>query len=139
MKKIISILLSLSLCLSFTACGKSKPKEISCEEIIEAYEDAGYEVDFHNHNDPIYYDLNQSCHIKITDPDDPEDKYLYITRYFTDKDAKAASKENKFNPVLWMFFSIFGEYRWLNTGYYGDLTYETFDTKMLKPLKGLTK
>jgi len=139
MKKIISAFLILSFVLSLTACGRSEPKEISCEEIIEAYKNEGYNVEFHNHDDPIYYDSNQSCQIMITDPKDPENNYLYITRYFTEKGAKAASRENEFNPVLWMFFSIFGEHRWLITGHYGDLTYETFDMKMLKPLKELTK
>jgi len=138
MKKIISIILLLSLCFSFTACVKSKPKEISCEEIIAAYEDAGYNV-FHNHDDPVYYDLNQYCDLKVTDPDDPENNYLYITRYFTEEDAKAASKEERFNIILWLFFGVFGEWRWLHTGCYGDLTYSTFDPKMIKPLKELMK
>lgn len=138
MKKIISILLLLSLAFSLTACGKSEPKEITCEEIIAAYDDAGYNV-FHNHDDPVYYDLNQYCYIKISDPDDPENNYLYVTRYFTEEDAKAAAEDLEFNPVLWGFFCIFGEWRWLHTGYYGDLTYETFDKKMIKPLKELMK
>lgn len=138
MKKIIAILLLLFLALSLTACGNSEPKEITCEEIIAAYDDAGYNV-FHNHDAPVYYDLNQYCYIKISDPDDPENNYLYVTRYFTEEDAKAAAEELEFNPVLWGFFGIFGEWRWLHTGYYGDLTYETFDKKMIKPLKELMK
>ena len=138
MKRIISALLLLSLCFSFFSCSSTAPKEISCEEIIVAYKDAGYNV-FHNHDDPIYYDLKQYCYIKVTDPDDPENDYLYITRYFTKEDAKAAGEEIKFHPILWLFFGIFGESRWLHTGCYGDLTYETFDKKMLKPLKELTK
>ena len=138
MKKIIAILLLLFLALSLTACGNSEPKEITCEEIIAAYDDAGYNV-FHNHDDPVYYDLNQYCYIKISDPDDPENNYLYVTRYFTEEDAKAAAEDLEFNPVLWGFFCIFGEWRWLHTGYYGDLTYETFDKKMIKPLKELMK
>ena len=138
MKKIIAILLLLFLALSLTACGNSEPKEITCEEIIAAYDDAGYNV-FHNHDAPVYYDLNQYCYIKISDPDDPENNYLYVTRYFTEEDAKAAAEDLEFNPVLWGFFCIFGEWRWLHTGYYGDLTYETFDKKMIKPLKELMK
>lgn len=139
MKKIISIILLLSFALSFTACDNSEPKEISCEDIIKAYEDAGYSVAFHNHDDPVYYDLNEYCNIEILDPDDPENNYLYITRYFTEEDAKAACKEQQFNPVLWLFFGVFGEWRWLRVRCYGDITYETFDYKMMKPLNDLTK
>ena len=140
MKKIISIVLLLSLCFSFTACGNSaEPKEISCEEIIKAYEDAGYTVLYHGHeNDTVYNDLGQYCAFEIRDPDN-EDNYMYVHRYFNEEDAKAANEEAKFHPILWLFFGIFGEWRWLHTGCYGDLTYETFDPKMIKPLKELMK
>ena len=138
MKKIISIVLLLSLCFSFTACGNStEPKEISCEDIIKAYEDAGYTVLYHGHeNDTVYNDLGQYCAFEIRDPDN-EDNYMYVHRYFNEEDAKAANEEAEFHPVLWLFFGIFGEWRWLHTGCYGDLTYETFDRKMIKPLKEL--
>ena len=139
MKKIISILLLLSLCFSFTACGKSEVKEISCEEIIAAYEDAGYTVLYHGHeNDTVYNDLGQYCAFEIRDPDN-EDNYMYVHRYFNEEDAKAASKERQFNPILWLFFGIFGEWRWLHVGCYGNIEYETFDRKMIKPLKELMK
>ena len=138
MKKIISIVLLLSLCFSFTACGNStEPKEISCEEIIAAYEDAGYTVLYHGHeNDTVYNDLGQYCAFEIRDPDN-EDNYMYVHRYFNEEDAKAAADERQFNPILWLFFGIFGEWRWLHVGCYGDIEYETFDPKMLGPLKGL--
>ncbi len=139
MKKIISILLLLSLCFSFTACGKSEPKEISCEEIIAAYKEAGYAIKYHNHGDPIYYDDNEACHMEIYDPEDPERDYIYITRYFTAEDAEAMEKERRFNVVLWIFFGVFGEWRWLRNGAYGEVYYETFDYKMVKPLKNLMK
>ena len=137
MKKILSIILLLSFASSLTACGKSEVKEISCEEIIAAYEDAGYTVLYHDHeNDTVYNDLGQYCAFEIRDPDN-EDNYMYVHRYFNEEDAKAANEEAEFHPVLWLFFGIFGEWRWLHTGCYGDLTYETFDWKIIKPLKEL--
>ena len=139
MKKIISILLLLSLCFSFTACVKSEPKEISCEEIIAAYKDAGYTVLYHGHeSDTAYNDIGIYCSFEIRDPDNA-DNYMYIDRYFTEEDAKAAIKEQQFNPILWLFFGIFGEWRWLHTGCYGDLTYSTFDREMIKPLRDIMK
>ena len=138
MKKIISIILLLSLCFLFTACGNSsEPKEISCEDIIAAYEDAGYTVLYHGHeNDTVYNDLGQYCAFEIRDPDN-EDNYMYVHRYFTVEEAKAAAEERQFNPVLWLFFGIFGEWRWLHVGCYGDIEYETFNPEMLKPLREL--
>ena len=106
MKKIISILLLLSLCFSFTACVKSEPKEISCEEIIAAYEDAGYSVLYHGHeNDESYHDLGMYCCFEIRDPDN-EDNYMYVSRYFSAEDAKAACEERQFNVILGSFLAF---------------------------------
>ena len=139
MKKIIAILALISLCFSFTACGSQTPKEISCEDIIEAYKEAGYCVLYHGHEaDENYHDLGMYCCFEIRDPNN-EDNYMYVSRYFSEEDAKASSEDRKFNLILWLFFGIFGEWRWLHTGCYGDMTYETFDRKMLKPLKELMK
>ena len=143
MKKALIVLLTCSLLLPLllplTSCGGKSATEISCEEIIAAYEDAGYSV-FHNHDDPFYYDLNEACYIKVTDPDDPENNYMYITRYFTEEDAEAACEEREFHPLLWLFFGYVGsEWRWLHVRQYGDVVVETFEWDMLKPMKELMK
>ena len=135
MKRILSILLIFTLAFSMLGCQK-EDKHLTCEEIIAAYEEAGYGV-FHNHDDPFYYDLNEYCYIKVTDPDNPDDNYIYIDRYFTKEDAKTVYEEHKYNAVLWLFFGIFGEWRWMKRGMYDDFIYETFDRDILKPLKGL--
>lgn len=139
MKNVISILLLLSLCFSFTACIKSEPREISCEEIISAYEENGFVLCYHNHDDPLYYEFNESCHIEIEDPEDPDRNYIYITRYFTEEDARAMEKERRFNVIIWLFFGVFGEWRWMKNGAYGEVYYETFDSEILKPFKELTR
>lgn len=137
MKKLIAILILLTLVFSFTSCDSPQPREISCEEIIAAYKEAGYSVLYHGHeNDTVYNDLGIYCSFEIRDPDN-EDNYMYVDRYFNEEDAKAASKEQQFNPILWLFFGVFGEWRWLHTGCYGDIVYSTFEYRMLKPLKEL--
>ena len=139
MRKIIALLLLLSLVFGITACANGEPREISCEEIIAAYKAAGYSVLYHGHEgDTAYHDLGKYCCFEIRDPDN-EDNYMYIDRYFTEEQAKVGYEEGKFHPVLWLFFGIFGEWRWLHTGYYGDIVYSTFDYEMLKPLKELMK
>ena len=139
MKKLITVLLLISLCFSFSSCIKTEPREISCEEIIAAYKDAGYSVLYHGHeNDTAYNDLGIYCSFEVRDPES-EDNYLYIDRYFTAEQAKDASKEQRSNPILWLFFGVFGEWRWLHTGCYGDIAYSTFEYKMLKPLRELMR
>ncbi len=140
MKKILSIFLFILLVLSLVACGNSEPKEISCEEIIAAYEEAGYSVLYHGHeNDTVYNDLGIYCSFEIRENPDNADNYVYIDRYFTEEQAKAANQEQQFHPILWLFFGVFGEWRWLHTGCYGDIVYSTFEYKMLKPLQELMK
>ncbi len=139
MKRWIAIFLLLSLALSLSACSQSEPKEISCEEIIAAYKDAGYTVLYHGHEtDESYHDLGMYCCFEIREPDN-ENNYMYVNRYFNEEDAKAASEERQFNVILWLFFGIFGEWRWLHVGCYGNIEYETFDWKMIKPLYELMK
>ena len=78
MKKIISILLLLSLALSLTACTSFEAKEISCEEIIAAYEEAGYSVLYHGHeNDENYHDLGMYCCFEIRDPNNENNIRLW--------------------------------------------------------------
>ena len=94
---------------------------------------------YHGHaDDENYHELGMYCCFEIRDPDN-DDNYMYVQRYFNEEDAKAAAKDRKYNPVLWAFFGLFGEWRWLHTGCYGDIEYETFDRKMLHPLKELVK
>ena len=93
MKKLTSILLIILLLLSlltFSSCTKTASSEISCEEIIKAYKDAGYSVLYHGHeNDESYNDLGKYCCFEIRDPDN-EDNYLQVDRYFSEEDAEAA-------------------------------------------------
>ena len=135
MKKIISILLLLSLCFSFASCdNNSEPKKISCEDIIAAYENAGYFVDYHSHDeDPEEY----YCYIIIYENEDSASDLMEITFYNTAEGAKEAAESRKYNVALWMVSAMHGEFRWLNTGCYGNLTYSSFNKNMLKPLKEL--
>ena len=98
MKKIISILLLLSLCFSFTACGNSaEPKKISCEEIIKSYKDAGYFVDYHSHSEDSaeYY-----CYIIIYEKEDSTSDLVEITFYNTVEGAKEAAESKRQSEQL---------------------------------------
>jgi hypothetical protein len=139
MKKIISALVLLSLIIPCVGCKKTEARYISCEEIISEYKNAGYSVLYHGHeNDECYNELGMYCCFEIRDPNN-EDNYMYVDRYFDVEDAEAAHKEHQSNPILWLFFGIFGEWRWLKTECYGDMTYESFDYKIMQPMKDLIR
>ena len=134
MKKLISILLIITIACSFISCGTQEAKEISCEKIIDAYEDAGYFVSYHSHSEDLeeYY-----CYIIIHENEDSTSDLMEITFYNTEEGAKKAAENRRYNIVTWVFAAMYGEFRWLHTGRYGDLTYSTFDYKMIKPLMEL--
>ena len=139
MKKIVAILLSLMLIFNITACAEKQVEPITCEELITVYKDAGYSVLYHGHEgDECYHDLGMYCCFEIRDPNN-ENNFMYVNRYFNEEDAKAANQEQRYNVILWLFFGIFGEWRWMRKGVYGDIYYTTFDKEILKPLKELIK
>ena len=101
MKKILSIILLLSFALSLTAWGNStEPKEISCEEIIKAYEDAGYFVTHGEHKTQA--ESSQLCYIKANLTEDSDSDYIYFITYFTEEQAEEAAETDKYNLAVWL-------------------------------------
>lgn len=138
MKKIISIILLLSFALSFTACGNSsEPKEISCEDIIKAYEDAGYFVAHGEHKDEA--ESSQLCYIKASLTEDSNSDYIYFITCFTEEQAEEAAETDKYNLAVWLYATVSGESRWLKTGTYGKIEYSYYNSKLIKPFNELIK
>ena len=99
MKKIISIILLLSFALSLTACGNSaEPKEISCEDIIKVYEDAGYFVTHGEHKTQA--EGSQLCYIKASLTEDSDSDYIYFITCFTDEQAEEAARSEEHTSEL---------------------------------------
>ena len=100
MKKILSIILLLSFALSLTACGNSTdPKEITCEDIIKAYEDAGYYVTHGEHKDES--ESSQLCYIKANLTEDSDSDYIYFITCFSEEQAEEAREIDEYNLIIW--------------------------------------
>ena len=142
MKRVISVLLllamGLSLLLSLSSCTAPKTADsISCEEIIAAYEAAGYTLGHHLHEDPVYLEDGIVCGLMFEDPKNPNKNYIYLNRYNTNNEAYNATREERYNVVIWLFAALHGEARWLKSEQLGTLHCTTFDRKMLKPLQSI--
>ena len=135
MKRILSIVLLLTCVVSLAACGKTKVKEISCEEIIAAYESAGYYVVHGEHSNEE--DSSQLCYIKASISEDSNSYYIYFVICFTEKQAKAAAETDKYNLLIWLYGTANGEGRWLKTGTYGNIEYSYYNARLIKPFKEL--
>ena len=138
MKRMVALLCLCAMVLPLVSCGKAEVREISCEEIVKVYEDAGYTVEHHNHRENDT-EADVWCSMLIEDPKNPRRNYLYIDRYVTPEQAAAAAKRTAHNPVIWFVFGIHGEWRWLKSKHYGDMHYHTFDREMMKPLRAMMR
>lgn len=135
MKKIISIIFLLSFCASFAACGKEEPREISCEDIIGAYEDAGYYVIHGEHKTQA--ESSQLCYIKASLTEDPDSDYIYFITCFTEEQAEEARETDEYNLAIWLYATVSGESRWLKTGTYGKIEYSYYNSELIKPFNKL--
>lgn len=140
MKKLISVLLLFSLAFSFSSCTRWESKtDVSCEDIIAAYENAGYTLGHHLHEDPVYIEEGICCSLMFKDPKKPDKDYIYIERHYTTDGAWQANKDNSYNPILWFVFALNGEARWLHSGRFGEIHYTTFERRLTKPLRDILR
>ena len=94
MNKFIALCLTALLCLCCLAsCNNTaEPKEITCEDIIRAYEDAGYFVTHGAHQDEG--ESSQLCYIKANATEASDRDYIYFTVCFTDYTTNIRFRRN---------------------------------------------
>ena len=138
MKKLLACILILVLVLTcLTACSETETKEISCEDIIRAYEDAGYYVTHGEHKTQA--ESSQLCYIKANLTEDPDSDYIFFITCFTEEQAEEAAETDKYNLVVWLYASVSGESRWLKTGTYGKIEYSYYNSELIKPFNEIVK
>ncbi len=131
MKKTFSLLLILLCLLPLAACS-AEPKEITCEDIIAAYEKEGYEV-FHNEEEGFDYD----CYITVESKNGKDD--IYIHRFSTAEEAAKRGEEREYHVLIWQFSVIYGDPMWVYTEVYDVYEIEYTDKALYKPFESLTK
>ncbi len=133
MKRAISFLMIISiLILALPSCTSKTVTAPTCDELITAYEDAGFSI-FHSEDTEDASDWN--CYVKVWD----EDEYDYVFFYFFDtpEKAKARDDEREYNVLIYLFSVIYGNPQWLHTETYGNIEYEYSNSDLIKPFKEL--
>lgn len=103
MKRVIPILLILLLLFS----GSAKQTEISREEIVSAYQNAGYSVWTGVYDAPL--DEGEIAYVQANHPDGD---YIYFSFFETPQQAKEF-KDTYYHPGMMGLFSvIFGDPSW---------------------------
>ncbi len=135
MKKIISVILLISIfTVSMSSCKKKEVSAPTCDEVIAAYEEAGYHI-YHieNENQGEVYD--ELCYLKVW----LDDEYDYVYFYFFEnaEDAEAYAEIRQYNVFIYLFSVIYGDPSWLYTKTYDNIEYEYENSDLLKPFNKL--
>ena len=138
MKKLVALLLAVLFILPLSACDRSRGKQFTCDEIIAAYESAGYTVS-HTHSS---YAEGGVCSLTVYKAGDDyyeSHDYLLIEIFENEEYAKAYNDKRQFNWAVWLIFVMCGEPRWLHTEQYGNVHVEYYPNEYIKPLKQLIR
>lgn len=130
MKKRIAIVLCLCLLLPLVGCGK-QTREITCADVVAAYEAAGYSV---SHRDYPEEEYGYLCMVRIEEEDGDSIEFHF---HETAEKAQAEAKERQWNVLLWLFSVIYSDPTWLETETYQNIEIEYDDDDLYKPFKQL--
>ena len=126
MKRILILLLSLPFVLiNFQACAKEPPKEITCQDVIDAYSQYEEYSVFHKEND---HKAHRVCYVEVKEADGD---YVYFQFYDTAEHAK--EDKRNYNVFVWFLSVLHGESRWLHTDTYNNISYEYLDKDLMNP------
>ncbi len=132
MRKGIVCLLLISMHLSLCACS-GDVKTITCDEVVAAYEAAGY-APVHKHPSEGY---DYDCYIRVEDMEKDEEIMLYF--FSSAEAAESRAEERQFNVLLWLFTVIYGKPQWLHTTSYNNIEVEYVGSAIYEPFEKLTR
>ena len=135
MKKCLLLIFTLLLLFTLISCDNDNTiaeKEITCDDIIEVYKEAGYEI-FHKETTDQDYDWN--CYVKCTAPD--SDDYIFFYIFDTNEEAVNYADGRDCNILLYFFSELFGDPSWLKTKSYNNIAIEYDQKELYKPFESL--
>ena len=125
------IFVLIFFCLS--GC-RTEAKEITCTDVMAAYEKAGYEV-FHHESNAEEDEWN--CYVKAQVKDG--ENYIFFHFFDGEDKAEAYAEKREWNVLLWFYSLISSQPTWLNTKTYGNIEYEYDQNALVKPFHELIK
>lgn len=133
MKRIFCLLILATLLLTiFSGCaGKSRP--VTCDEVMRAYKEAGYEV---SHRDYPEREYGYVCMVRIEEEDGDSIEFHF---HETEEEAEAEAEERQWNVLLWGFSVIYGEPTWLTTESHYNIEIEYDDEDLYAPFEKLIR
>lgn len=132
MKRCLIVLLAVILLLC--ACASDRT-DVTQEEIIKAYEAAGYTVSAGDYNEML-----ENGEIGYIRADHPDGDYIYFSIFDTEEEAKTFKKEFYHPGMMGLFSVFFGDPSWQRWEVYGNIVvqydnpefYEVFENILMK-------
>lgn len=133
MKKIIVYILLAAMALSLCSGCSGKTRPVTCDEVIAAYEEAGYEV---WHRDYPEREYGYLCEVTIEEEDGNSIRFHF---YETEEEAEAYAEERQWNWALWLYSAAMMEPTWLETETHYNIEIEYDDDDLIEPFRKLVK
>ena len=133
MKQLIRWMLIVSMLLSICGCARRRT-DISLEEIVAAYDAAGYDV-----SSGLYDETLEHGQIGYVQAEHPDGDYIYFAIFENEVAAKAYKKEFYHPAMLGLFSAIFGDPSWQRWEVYGNIVVQYDHLKFMKPFKDLLR
>lgn len=125
MKRSAGVLLAVILMvILLCGCQRTTAVQVSCADVIAAYESAGYEV-FHK---DTAMEEDYVCYVKAEDEKTGDSIYFHF--FDAAEEAEAYAEDRKWNVFVWFYTVALSEPTWLKTKTYGNIEYE-YDNKAL--------
>ncbi len=137
MKRFLAILLAVCT-LTFAGCNSHRTSdvEITCADVITAYEEAGYSI-FHCETQPDEK-IDYNCYLEITRSDSDGEMYMHF--FDTHEDAVAYLDEAPYATIgIGLFSLIWGQPTWVRFKTYNQISIEYDDAELYKPFQKLLR
>ena len=132
MKKAISILLLFAMVAAvFAGCAGKQGRPVSCDEVIAAYEAAGYQV---YHREYPEKDYGYSCCIEI---DGEDGDHISFHFFDTAVEAESYAEERQWNWAVWLISVAMQQPTWLTTVTHYNIEIEYDSKDLYKPFEQL--
>ena len=131
MKRLFAALVTLILIISVCGCA-GKRTNISREEIVAAYEAAGYSVSSKVYDEALGY--GQIAYVQA---DHPNGDYIYFAIFQSEADAKSYKSQFYHPGMMGLFSAIFGDPSWPTWKVYGCIVVQYDDPNHFYPFEGL--
>lgn len=131
MRRFISIFLAFTLAMTLCSC-KEYRSDVTREEVISAYEAAGYQVSSGVYETPL-----ESGAVAYVQADHEDGDYIYFTFFANEEDAKACEEEQDHPGVIFLFSVIFGDPSWIRMETYGCIVVSYRDPEFFEPFEQL--